>query len=57
MNKEKKYLTKKFKNKRLKVKLQLLPHKKQKEKRKMLSKMQQIGRELLKQLLKRLKQI
>jgi len=57
MNKEKKHLLKKFKNKRLKVKQQILPLKMPREKRKTLSKMLQIGRELLNQLPKRLRQI
>jgi len=57
MNKEKKHLLKKFKNKRLKVKQQILPLKMPREKRKTLSKMLQIGRELLNQLQKRLRQI
>ena len=57
MNKEKNYLMKKLKNKRLKVKLLKLPPKKLREKRKTLNKMLLIGRELLKQLLKKLRQI
>jgi hypothetical protein len=45
MNKEKKHLMKILRNKKQKVKLQLLPLKKLREKRKMLSKMLQIGKE------------